>query len=965
MQNAGATAYNAGAQVVDSAGNIISNVGSSMQPAMAQAGHIAGQVGSQVGQAAGQVGEALAPAAAQVGAVAGEVGAQVAEVGAEVVAASSEALSNVASEIAETAPEFLAAASFAFESGSAYVVENLEAIDMKGIVDSVPDVDFSFVGDAYDMASDSLAAIAGTVKSFFDDLITIEIIRDAFQYLSLLLGGAAVASINWMKNLFSLIAFNMVAIFKSINAINYFYIFMILYLIVFIWAAIARQDDPDEMRDGHELVEWEQRSKGSRKMISILFFILTSLYLTVTDNGINMLMCQEKYKLLITGQTCYEDTHLKVHIPAACISLIAFTIGFPVYLRKVIRFNMPKMMDYDDVGELKPFMVKANRQGDTEMAEKCRVQFRQYWHELCRQNKSPYKSLFNGLEFEYATFKVYVMMIKFALLIPMLTLTNEGTSLVRGLIMIAILLTYAIISGISSPFVKDENDRVDLFARIMALSTAVITLLLSKEILDDHLAGQLLNAINIVGICLMIFYTIMGLDCMKKKMRKCRMAFEFTDDCRYRLSRERKLRIWMPFWESVFNADPRYKPCADRLRAMKKVVSRLGRERYKQGLIAPPIQVQQARYYIETQLEGLDAFWDGVPKDGHLDDRTCFGKLWIRPFPFTAVFVWDGSGSEDDDYVEIWRDHELIDLATKNQHPEILRRRNVRWQLRALDGQRCRFEHDEWITKSYTTGSGENRRTQTVSVHFFFHSGVLHVKRNRSSEWSAGFKVSLHLDDGRGSARGRTWNNEHLTLNASRIGITESFEFTHTLSRLLFEPNNAQMVRVRYPMVVQKMQEYRNGLIMKRRQDEATLSWKFWYYVYYNDTLNVNGLHQYLVNCEMNPAMQQFTNVHQGGLRFLFARMGYVFKHPAICYWFVFWHDLWDNNGFIMGDDQKVKELFNTQYSSAIAYHICTREKLESLIGDLPFYDKLSNYIDLLYNVFADVMAHPQKYPVV
>ena len=81
----------------------------------------------------------------------------------------------------------------------------------------------------------------------------------------------------------------------------------------------------------------------------------------------------------------------------------------------------------------------------------------------------------------------------------------------------------------------------------------------------------------------------------------------------------------------------------------------------------------KAAEFVRRHVVGVDAFWDGVPEDGHLDSKTKFGKCYVIPFPFTVGIYYDDG--EDNTYLT--SEGDILHLAKVNQDDEVKRRRKV------------------------------------------------------------------------------------------------------------------------------------------------------------------------------------------------------------------------------------------------------------------------------------------------
>ena len=88
---------------------------------------------------------------------------------------------------------------------------------------------------------------------------------------------------------------------------------------------------------------------------------------------------------------------------------------------------------------------------------------------------------------------------------------------------------------------------------------------------------------------------------------------------------------------------------AERLLELQEVCRNEGKQRIKkhQAAMRHPAFVKNVGL-VQAQLEGVDVYWNGVSRDGHNDSETFFGKMYVRPFPFCCVMVYDDADDEAD-----------------------------------------------------------------------------------------------------------------------------------------------------------------------------------------------------------------------------------------------------------------------------------------------------------------------------
>ena len=231
------------------------------------------------------------------------------------------------------------------------------------------------------------------------------------------------------------------------------------------------------------------------------------------------------------------------------------------------------------------------------------------------------------------------------------------------------------------------------------------------------------------------------------------------------VERECKHRIWHTFWDNCL-----INTCGDevalRLMELKEATSQSGIENIKQHWVGESDpETSQLRMQCRRELEGVDVYWNDKAgtRDGRLDSKTGFGKMYCIPYPFHCIMVYDDA--KDEAFIRHDKFHEFFQL---NMSPEILNKRLVRQKLRAL----CRSRHfiffpfsrmeartvrDGTKKVEYTDSNGDTKyRTEpnysTVSFLCSYGSGIINVRANTNKIMSAGFNVEMVYSDGTGEA---------------------------------------------------------------------------------------------------------------------------------------------------------------------------------------------------------------------
>lgn len=246
------------------------------------------------------------------------------------------------------------------------------------------------------------------------------------------------------------------------------------------------------------------------------------------------------------------------------------------------------------------------------------------------------------------------------------------------------------------------------------------------------------------------------------------------------------------------------KKVQERFKNIQLRVADVGRKKIEahfNALLENPVRTQQ-RMWVQQNLEGVDVFFDGVSHDGHLDSVTKFGKMYINPFPFECVMVYD----DCDDYTLLYEE-QFDNFVNQNRDPDVVARRRNRQAVRALNGQMCHLEHQRMEThtvpdgtETYTDSEGHTHTRQkyaSVQVLMHYHNGRMSVAGNSSKRMAPGFKAALHYSDGHGVAVAPSTGQHHnitnsYTMPMSEFGMNQTFRMTSRLQEL-FDNNRGKI----------------------------------------------------------------------------------------------------------------------------------------------------------------------------
>eukprot|EP01006_Ploeotia_vitrea_P040253 TRINITY_DN66415_c3_g3_i1.p1 TRINITY_DN66415_c3_g3~~TRINITY_DN66415_c3_g3_i1.p1 ORF type:complete len:1005 (+),score=605.70 TRINITY_DN66415_c3_g3_i1:224-3238(+) len=864
---------------------------------------------------------------------------------------------------------------------------------------------------------------AGVGLSSLFDVIKFEIFRDFYQILSLFFSGLAESLPGgfrsfWGKvtNLFAICFSCLAEDFDSEVTIGFFVVKWLLAVVLssrFIHN--YRVNEGEDVRQGLEVSKWGSKSARDFKIAKFSALVLTTLYLPVARDCMQVFSCDIKYAT--SDSDCYAGGHAFL-VFMSLVSVGVFLIPIPILFYKLIQKYKPRERLYDSEGKL--------QQGENAYTDA------DYKMDLDKDH-SPYKYLYDAYERKWAFYKVLVMCFKLALIMPTTLLVTSNKIggrdptaqrdedspllLIQSIITLGVLGLYAGAAWSSRPYLNDSDDWLDGFSRFGALFTALIALL-TWFASANTLFSILLNLVTALTTLAMVTLFISNMGPVRNAIKGMRQKIEFTRSrtnpndyllfsADLDLHRERKIRIWHEFWDVLIRQDEalriphdnerhplkgdpekdKYVPrfldfqlgntpaylldfqgtVGERHEENKEIASRESVQSYEKALEVATKMATDPEYAglrgvqhaIMRNLNGLDVYWEGEVEDkpeggaGQQKQRkrrantssTKFGKLYIVPFPFTAVIFMDDtkqynvfsyapivSGVVRDSQAGM---KEFFALVKQNDNPEIVRRKQVRWSLRALSGNmvdfyyQCHKNKTKHRTKTDSQGR-QVRESYTVRVLFTFRKGMFRVGQDtKKTEWvdektgrkvdlSRGFNCTIFYRDGEGvDHEGKHWKNEHHTIGHGELGINAQFQQTANLTKLL--GGNQPIVNAKYPEVMATFQRYREYYFHEFQRKEKVLTYSFWYYVYNNDLLTMEDLRDVLNKYEPNPVVKELPEKHAQALERVYSVLKYYDSSSAIAFWFCFWHDAWIHNQE-MKIMQENKDLFDPYNESSLMY---------------------------------------------
>jgi len=252
----------------------------------------------------------------------------------------------------------------------------------------------------------------------------------------------------------------------------------------------------------------------------------------------------------------------------------------------------------------------------------------------------------------------------------------------------------------------------------------------------------------------------------------------------------------------------------------------------------------------------------------------------------------------------------------------------------------------------------------------YFTNGIFAIANAKGSvgDWARGFEPSLFYRDGHGQGIAphtkevKKFENEVWTAGKVELGITKTYDSPVLVQWLKADPANNSQVGARKPLWLGKVVHYRKGLLEARRDKENILSSSFWYYIYSNDNLSRGMLESLLQTTEPGEVMRTLPEKHRAGIDYLYARMGFVNKHPGCLWWFSFWDDLWEvNKGMKIMQNELAKKSLDPGESESVGYCVMKREDLEAWLKERDLFGGTGEgkvcvkVVDALYGIMDEV----------
>lgn len=652
---------------------------------------------------------------------------------------------------------------------------------------------FEDIEDAYTQSRESIHAamsalagigLSGCYCPASCPLLQFEIARDFAQTISLFFTNLYldVTSSKWLKNIKDLfgtianfIAVDVMAFARSEKAEDIGLIILVVILIIvfivyswFVFHARNVHDQENEVREGHEAKSWSEVAATKQRTVQFATYAITmcvSVYLSIAKASLEILsLNKDSFLVEILANKSPDKIELKTAQVMSVFFLLTFVIPLPIILFKIIQKNKP-------TGTLENPDIAYDIDGE-EISFNDQI-YKQFIEQNPDQQKCPYRSLYQGFERRWAYYKVIQLVFKMMLLLPLVLMVD---AVYKAWFSFAILGAFAGISFYTTPFIDPKNDVMDSSGRTVSLITcfggAILVSTTVTGIIGNSI-GLVLNIANVINFLVMGGTFLMNNNWFKTKLKNLFGIFYFSDTTlnisgkleriipQWDLDKEIKHRIWHTFWES-FLLNKCGDEVAQRLLELKELTANSGINHIKSHWIGQAdSNIASMRESCQKNLEGVDVYWNDATgcRDGKLDSKTFFGKLYIIPYPFHCVLVYDDS--KDETFI---RDDKFEEFFKLNNSHEVIQKRHVRQKLRALDkwgGQinlpfdRMESEtvRDGTRTETYTDSEGETKTREvanysTVSFRCYYSYGKIVIRAESSKRMPPGFDVSMNYADG-------------------------------------------------------------------------------------------------------------------------------------------------------------------------------------------------------------------------
>lgn len=648
-----------------------------------------------------------------------------------------------------------------------------------------------------------------------------------------------------------------------------------------------------------------------------------------------------------------EDLNFSpVIIAVALITVCVLTFWFPIALKRLVDKNLPRVDKYNEMGETRhnpDEEYKRLLQKDT-----CPYNFL-YNGEMFYLNKNqvnisvPFHILNFSFSFSFlaynekwAAYKTFIMANKFFLILLVCVISKDNClfrsfprariETINYSLQVTFMAILFVIHWRNEPFLYRSQNLSEYWSRAGYVITTVLGLLTVLKVGPKQKITIAVIAINVFILVIVFWHIVIQTDRYKSFVKVMKKRLDFSLNIyspRLNFAKHIKRRVWQETWTTLlltseqfrmhenktvaFSQSPFRPPyllnfsgtVAERHVENLKIIRQIGIKNYTSAMAPLSTSLIKLRSIIVNNFVGPDMYY--APEFFTNKIKTCFGKAYVVPFPFSVVMVYD----EDEPVLVLTEEWEIERYVQQNENKEIQRRRHVRQMLRALEG------------KVIIGPSSEKNDTEIQ-----YYRGILSIQRHKRSKWSnnynmnPGFKITVSYVD--------TQSPNERVVGHDVLGITDDFQMTPQLKKLFSD--NKETVHIGLAEIQKLMKEYRQYYRDEAKWKEETLSYEFFINVYDNPSIPLESLPALLITTEENQLIQSLPESEYPSLIYLYERMRVVNLSRVHQWWYLFWEDLWRKNHNEMPDLIKNPDKFSPAYRTSLCYRPMTRIELEEFL---------------------------------
>ncbi|RPD55808.1 hypothetical protein L227DRAFT_614942 [Lentinus tigrinus ALCF2SS1-6] len=725
-------------------------------------------------------------------------------------------------------------------------------------------------------------------------------------------------------------------------------------------------------------------------------FVLTVIYLPLSTMAVHVLVWSDDLWVVPNPYTnttievkpfgppdefrapldfCYTTTMLRneinyspVVVVIAIICFLALTIWYPIHLHRTIRRITPKVDHYTELGTLRS-------QSDMD---------REYQRLLSR-DKNPLSFLYGGFRRGWATYESTYLFAKLTTLLLTAVISPDNcvfrnasrdkVNVARQILLLIAMLIFFGVQCVFAPFLDPVNNASEWFSRLNYVLTSAVSLAVAFNVPgQDILNGPVLYIIYVVTYGLNFIFINMSR--ARRWVKRLARRIDFSIDIfspRLDLSSHSphtKRRIWQEAITTLLLTDDHCHIPKDQRMEFKqarndeyppylvgfqgspgerhvenlKILREVGSLAYHKAvkLVSGP-DYEWFRYMEETiqkHFVGPDCYW----KPHGTKPRGCtkfFGNAWWIPFPPTLVIQYD-----DGPELVLSEVKDFEQYLEQNSSEDIVRKRQVRMALRALDGQYVRwpYDHVEYVGDRGKFCCCGKRYGAKTTIHY--QAAKFELKRNGHIEWEG-------LDLGSGFDVQLTYAKD-VQVGGNVIGLTEDYDLNQLLAHFLSLNENLVPSRLSYIEAV--IHNYRHHYQKEFEWKKRTLSYRFLSEVYDHYPREPRGLSESAVEMESDPRVRKLMAGNVDVFGITYERMTAVSSSELATWWYIFWDDLWRRNWETIGAFEKYATDFNPHYPTSIAYTPLPRAALENFLTQRGLLHKKPKIFDFFHAGFLNKM---------